>query len=48
VIMESQFDRKMTNEHLDVLRRRNVDGVIVFGFSDSILNVSLVGNIVHW
>ena len=34
VIMESQFDRKMTNEHLDVLRRRNVDGVIVFGFSD--------------
>ncbi|MEH0742312.1 HTH-type transcriptional regulator TreR [Vibrio cholerae] len=34
VIMESQFDRQMTNEHLEVLKRRNVDGVIVFGFSD--------------
>ncbi len=34
VIMESQFDRQKTNEHLDVLARRKVDGVIVFGFSD--------------
>ncbi|MEF1253643.1 MULTISPECIES: trehalose operon repressor TreR [unclassified Vibrio] len=34
VIMESQFDREKTNEHLDVLKKRNVDGVIVFGFSD--------------
>ncbi|NVD07281.1 HTH-type transcriptional regulator TreR [Vibrio sp. JPW-9-11-11] len=34
VIMESQFDRDKTNEHLDVLKKRNVDGVIVFGFSD--------------
>lgn len=34
VIMESQFDRQKTNEHLDVLKKRNVDGVIVFGFSD--------------
>lgn len=34
VIMESQFDRDKTNEHLQVLKRRNVDGVIVFGFSD--------------
>jgi len=34
VIMESQFDRAKTNEHLDVLKKRNVDGVIVFGFSD--------------
>ncbi|KLN64279.1 MULTISPECIES: trehalose operon repressor TreR [Vibrio] len=33
VIMESQFDRDKTNEHLDVLKKRNVDGVIVFGFS---------------
>ena len=33
VIMESQFDRDKTNEHLDVLKRRNVDGVIVFGFT---------------
>lgn len=34
VIMESQFDRHKTNEHLDVLQKRNVDGVVVFGFSD--------------
>jgi LacI family trehalose operon transcriptional repressor len=33
VIMESQFDRDKTNEHLSVLKRRNVDGVIVFGFT---------------
>ena len=33
VIMESQFDRQKTIEHLEVLRRRNVDGVIVFGFT---------------
>ncbi|MCF7362515.1 trehalose operon repressor [Vibrio diazotrophicus] len=34
VIMESQFDRQKTNEHLDVLLKRNVDGVIIFGFTD--------------
>lgn len=33
VIMESQFDRNKTNEHLAVLKKRNVDGVIVFGFT---------------
>ncbi|PQJ61847.1 trehalose operon repressor TreR [Photobacterium angustum] len=33
VIMESQFDRNKTNEHLSVLKKRNVDGVIVFGFT---------------
>lgn len=33
VIMESQFDREKTNEHLDVLKKRNVDGVILFGFT---------------
>jgi LacI family trehalose operon transcriptional repressor len=33
VIMESQFDCQMTNEHLEVLKKRHVDGVIVFGFS---------------
>lgn len=33
VIMESQFSAEKTNEHLEVLTRRNVDGVIVFGFS---------------
>ncbi|ELR64945.1 Trehalose operon transcriptional repressor [Photobacterium marinum] len=34
VIMESQFSAEKTNEHLAVLQKRNVDGVIVFGFSD--------------
>ncbi|WP_072055650.1 trehalose operon repressor TreR [Aliivibrio fischeri] len=34
VIMESQFDRQKTNEHLSVLQKRNVDGVIVFGYTD--------------
>ncbi|WP_375753079.1 trehalose operon repressor TreR [Vibrio sp. HN007] len=34
VIMESQFDVKKTNEHLAVLKKRNVDGVIIFGFTD--------------
>lgn len=34
VMMESQFDRDKTSEHLSVLKRRNVDGVIVFGFSN--------------
>jgi len=38
VIMESQFDREKTNEHLDVLKKRNVDGVIVFSFSDFDIN----------
>ncbi|MGF1691769.1 trehalose operon repressor TreR [Photobacterium kagoshimensis] len=33
VIMESQFSIQKTNEHLDVLKKRNVDGVIVFGFT---------------
>lgn len=43
VIMESQFDRQKTNEHLDVLQKRNVDGVIVFGFSDFDLD-----RLQHW
>ncbi|UTM58295.1 trehalose operon repressor TreR [Photobacterium sp. CCB-ST2H9] len=41
VIMESQFSAEKTREHLAVLEKRNVDGVIVFGFSgfdDTILN----------
>ncbi|UXI00268.1 trehalose operon repressor TreR [Photobacterium sp. TY1-4] len=33
VIMESQFSAEKTNEHLAVLQKRQVDGVIVFGFS---------------
>jgi LacI family trehalose operon transcriptional repressor len=34
VIMESQFDTQKTNEHLEVLRKRSVDGVILFGFTE--------------
>ncbi|MGL5470454.1 MAG: trehalose operon repressor TreR [Shewanella sp.] len=34
VIMESQFNRQKTNDHLKVLAKRQVDGVIVFGFTD--------------
>lgn len=34
VIMESQLDRKKTAEHLHVLQKRQVDGVIIFGFAD--------------
>lgn len=32
-IMESQFSQQKTEEHIEVLKRRNVDGVIFFGFS---------------
>jgi LacI family trehalose operon transcriptional repressor len=33
LIMEGQFNAKKTNEHLAVLQKRNVDGVILFGFT---------------
>ncbi|EOD79533.1 Trehalose operon transcriptional repressor [Grimontia indica] len=33
-IMESQFDAALTAEHIEVLKRRNADGIIMFGFSD--------------
>lgn len=33
-IMESQFDVDLTAEHIEVLKRRNADGVIMFGFSE--------------
>ena len=33
VIMESQFSAEKTSEHLAVLKKRNVAGVILFGFS---------------
>lgn len=33
LIMEGQFSAEKTNEHLRVLQKRNVDGVILFGFS---------------
>ncbi len=33
LIMEGQFSAAKTNEHLAVLQKRNVDGVILFGFT---------------
>ena len=34
LIMEGQFSKAKTNEHLAVLQKRNVDGVILFGFTE--------------
>lgn len=33
LVMEGQFSESKTNEHLAVLQKRNVDGIIVFGFT---------------
>ncbi|HEI8867783.1 trehalose operon repressor TreR [Serratia sp. AKBS12] len=33
IVMESQFDTRLVQEHLHVLAQRNVDGVILFGFT---------------
>ena len=33
IMMESQFDPKLVEEHLGMLQRRNIDGVILFGFT---------------
>jgi LacI family trehalose operon transcriptional repressor len=33
IVMESQFETRLVEEHLNVLRQRNVDGVILFGFT---------------
>ncbi|RPH29848.1 HTH-type transcriptional regulator TreR [Buttiauxella warmboldiae] len=33
IMMESQFSPKLVEEHLGVLQRRNIDGVILFGFT---------------
>lgn len=33
IVMESQFETRLVAEHLNVLRQRNVDGVILFGFT---------------
>ncbi|GGD26381.1 MULTISPECIES: trehalose operon repressor TreR [Franconibacter] len=33
IMMESQFSTKLVQEHLDVLSHRNIDGVILFGFT---------------
>jgi len=34
LIMEGQFSHHKTNEHLAVLQKRHVDGIIMFGFTD--------------
>ncbi|CAI1095828.1 Trehalose operon repressor [Serratia liquefaciens] len=33
IVMESQFETRLVEEHLHVLQQRNVDGVILFGFT---------------
>lgn len=33
IMMESQFSVPMVQEHLGMLRRRNIDGVVLFGFT---------------
>lgn len=33
IVMESQFDSELTREHLNVLAERNIDGIILFGYS---------------
>lgn len=34
IVMESQFDAALVAEHLHMLQQRNVDGVILFGFTE--------------
>ncbi|WON77349.1 trehalose operon repressor TreR [Serratia sp. UGAL515B_01] len=33
IVMESQFETRLVQEHLDMLQQRDVDGVILFGFT---------------
>ncbi len=33
IMMESQFSPQLVAEHLRVLKRRNIDGVVLFGFT---------------
>lgn len=33
IVMESQFSAERVQEHLQVLKQRNIDGVVLFGFS---------------
>ncbi|MCU6669410.1 trehalose operon repressor TreR [Enterobacteriaceae bacterium H4N4] len=33
IMMESKFSGKMVEEHLGMLQRRNIDGVVLFGFT---------------
>ena len=45
LIMEGQFSAAKTNEHLAVLQKRNVDGVILFGFTGC--DLSAVEKLAH-
>jgi LacI family trehalose operon transcriptional repressor len=45
LIMEGQFSAEKTNEHLAVLQKRDVDGVILFGFTDC--DLSSVEKLAH-
>lgn len=45
LIMEGQFSAAKTNEHLAVLQRRDVDGVILFGFTG--YDLSAVEKLAH-
>lgn len=33
IVMESQFETRLVQEHLHILQQRNIDGVILFGFT---------------
>ena len=33
IMMESKFSAQMVEEHLGMLQRRNIDGVVLFGFT---------------
>ncbi|STQ14532.1 Trehalose operon transcriptional repressor [Enterobacter cloacae] len=33
IMMESQFSPQLVEEHLGMLARRNIDGVVLFGFT---------------
>jgi LacI family trehalose operon transcriptional repressor len=33
IMMESQFSPALVEEHLGMLARRNIDGVVLFGFT---------------
>ncbi|QMV53192.1 trehalose operon repressor TreR [Ewingella americana] len=40
IVMESQFSAERVQEHLQVLKQRNIDGVVLFGFTG--LDVSML------
>ena len=37
IMMESQFSPQLVEEHLGMLQRRNIDGVVLFGIKDEML-----------